>query len=108
LNVNPQALVRPEQDIGVPHGNLLLTFAEAVIGTDRASLDAARATLAEALGPAAISGASAIAGNFTKNDRVANALGIPVDPPVLKGTEDLREQLGLNDYASAQNTFRHM
>jgi len=100
--------VRPEQDIGVPHGNLLLTFAEAVIGTDRASLDAARATLAEALGPAAISGASAIAGNFTKNDRVANALGIPVDPPVLKGTEDLREQLGLNDYASAQNTFRHM
>ncbi|MBO22385.1 MAG: hypothetical protein CMM26_08465 [Rhodospirillaceae bacterium] len=106
--MNPQALVRPEQDIGVPHGNLLLTFAEAVIGTDRASLDAARATLAEALGPAAISGASAIAGNFTKNDRVANALGIPVDPPVLKGTEDLREQLGLNDYASAQNTFRHM
>ncbi len=100
--------MRPEQDIGVPHGNLLLTFAEAVIGTDRASLDAARATLAEALGPAAISGASAIAGNFTKNDRVANALGIPVDPPVLKGTEDLREQLGLNDYASAQNTFRHM
>ena len=26
----------------------------------------------------------------------------------LKGTEDLREQLGLNDYVSAANTFRHM
>jgi hypothetical protein len=106
--VNPEALVRPEQDIGVPHGDLLLAFAEAIIGTDRAALDAARTALAEALGPEAISGASAIAGNFTKNDRVANALGIPVDPPVLKGTEDLREQLGLNDYASAWNTFRHI
>ena len=73
-----------------------------------AALDTARAALAEALGPEAIAGASAIAGNFTKNDRVANALGIPVDPPVLKGTEDLREQLGLNDYASAWNTFRHI
>lgn len=106
--MNPEALVRPEQDIGVPHGDLLLAFAEAIIGTDRAALDTARTALAEALGPEAIAGASAIAGNFTKNDRVANALGIPVDPPVLKGTEDLREQLGLNDYVSAANTFRLM
>ena len=100
--------MRPELDIGVPHGDLLLTFAEAIIGTDRAALDSARAALVDALGPEAISGASAIAGNFTKNDRVANGLGIPVDPPVLKGTEELREQLGLNAYKSAENTFRHM
>jgi hypothetical protein len=106
--VNPEALVRPELDIGVPHGDLLLVFAEAIIGTDRAALDAARDALIKALGPEAISGASAIAGNFTKNDRVANGLGIPVDPPVLKGTEELREQLGINAYKSAENTFRHM
>mgnify|MGYP003991437679 FL=1 len=106
--MNPEALVRPELDIGVPHGDLLLVFAEAIIGTDRAALDAARDALIKALGPAAISGASAIAGNFTKNDRVANGLGIPVDPPVLKGTEELREQLGINAYKSAENTFRHM
>ena len=101
-------MLRPEQDVGVPHGDLLLTFAETIIGTDRAALNVARAGLAKALGPEAISGASAIAGNFTKNDRVANALGIPVDPPILKDTEDLREQLGLNHFASAQNTFRHL
>ncbi len=100
--------MRPELDTGVPHGDLLLDFAETIIGTDRAALDAARTALIEALGPEAIAGASAIAGNFTKNDRVANGLGIPVDPPVLQGTEELREQLGLNDYKSAQNTFRHM
>ena len=106
--MNPEALVRPELDIGVPHGDLLLVFAEAIIGADRAALDAARNALIKALGPEAIAGASAIAGNFTKNDRVANGLGIPVDPPVLKGTEELREQLGLNAYKSAENTFRHM
>ena len=105
--MNPEALVRPELDIGVPHGDLLLAFAETIIGTDRAALDAARDALAAALGAEAVSGASAVAGNFTKNDRVANGLGIPVDPPVLKGTEDLREQLGLNAYKSAENTFRH-
>ena len=45
--MNPEALVRPEQDIGVPHGDLLLAFAEAIIGTDRAALDTARTALAE-------------------------------------------------------------
>lgn len=106
--MNPECLVRPELDSGVPHGDLLLAFAEAVIGTDVAALDAARAAIAEAMGPAAVTGASAIAGNFTKNDRVANALGIPIDAMVFKGTEELREQLGLNDYRSAVNTFRHL
>ena len=34
-------------------------------------------------------------------------LGIPVDDMVLKATEDLRAQLGLDDFGSAVNTFRH-
>jgi len=106
--VNPEALVRPALDTGVPSGDVLLAFAEVIIGTDRAALDAARTALAEALGPAAVSGASAVAANFSKNDRVANGIGIPVDDIVFNGTEDLREQLGLNAYKSAENTFRHM
>lgn len=106
--MNPEALVRPELDSGVPAGDLLLAFAEAVIGTDVAALDAARAALADTLGPAAVVGASAVAGNFSKNDRVANGIGIPIDDMVFKGTEDLRAQLGLNAYKSAVNTFRHL
>jgi len=106
--VNPEALVRPELDTGVPSGDLLLAFAAAIIGTDRKALDDARAALAKALGPAAVSGASAVAGNFSKNDRVANGIGIPVDEMIFNGTEELREQLGINDYKSAENTFRHM
>ena len=105
--MNPEVLVRPEQDSGVPGGDVLLAYADAVIGPDLDALDKARDALAEALGPAAVSGAAAIAANFSKNDRIANGLGIPVDEMVLKATEDLREQLGLNDFGSAINTFRH-
>ena len=94
-------------EIGVPGGALLLAFADAIIGTDRAALDAARSALAEGLGPAAVPAAAAIAANFSKNDRIANGAGIPVDDMVLKVTGDIREQLGLNDYRSAFNTFRH-
>ena len=106
--MNPEALVRPELDSGVPAGDVLLAFAAAIIGTDQAALDQARAALKAAIGPAAVVGASAVAGNFYKNDRVANGIGIPIDDMVFKGTEELREQLGLNDYKSAVNTFRHL
>jgi len=85
----------------------LLEFAEAVIGPDRARLDAARNALAETLSRPTVTGASAIAGNFSKNDRIANAIGIPVDPNDLQPTKEMRAQLGLNDFKSAQNTFRH-
>ncbi len=91
----------------MPGGALLLAFADAVIGTDRAALDDARTALAEGLSPAAVSGASAIAANFSKNDRIANGVGIPIDEMVMKITGDIREELGLNDYRSAFNTFRH-
>jgi hypothetical protein len=105
--VNIEALIRPELDSGVPGGELLLAFADAIIGTDRAALDAARTALAEGLGSAAVTGASAVAANFSKNDRIANGVGIPVDDMIMKVTGDIRDQLGLNDYRSAFNTFRH-
>ncbi len=92
----------------MPGGELLLAFSDAVLGADPAALDSARSALAEELGPAAVSAAAAVAANFTKNDRIANGLGIPIDAIAMAGHEDLREQLGLNDFRSAVNTFRHL
>jgi hypothetical protein len=106
--VNPLALVRPELDTGVPHGEKLMAFADAIVGTDRGALDEARAAIADALGDVAVAGAAAIAANFSKNDRVANGIGIPIDEMVMKITEDIRAELGLNEYKSAENTFRHL
>ena len=108
MEINLEALVRPELETGVPGGNLLLAFSEAVIGTDRAKLDNTRTALAESLGPAAVSAAASIAANFSKNDRIANGCGIPVDPMIMEATKDIRDQLGLNNYRSAINTFRHI
>jgi hypothetical protein len=105
--VNLEALVKPELDIGVPGGAELLEFAGAVIGTDCARLDEARRMLGERLSPATVTGASAIAGNFSKNDRIANALGIPADPRDLEPTREMRARLGLDGFKSAVNTFRH-
>ena len=99
--------MRPEVESGVPGGAELLEFAEALIGTDRNRLDDARAALAARLMPASVTAASAVAGNFSKNDRIANAIGIPVDPSDLPSTKELRAALGLNDFGSAINTFRH-
>ena len=78
-----------------------------MIGRDRATLDEARATLAAELGPAAVTAAAAVAANFSKNDRIANGLGIPVDPLVMKATRDMRVAVGLDDFRSAANTLRH-
>ena len=84
-----------------------MAFSEALISSDRARLDDIRSAMADELGPESVSAASAIAANFSKNDRIANGCGIPVDPMVLKITVDIRAQLRLNDYRSAVNTFKH-
>ena len=107
MTINLEALVDPAQDIGVPGGAELLAFAEAAIGSDRPALDRAREAVAEIIGPRAVSAAAAIAANFSKNDRIANGCGIPVDPMVLKATADIRARLRLDEYRSAVNTFRH-
>tara|TARA_B110000263_G_C15096255_1_gene413127 strand:+ start:380 stop:751 length:372 start_codon:yes stop_codon:yes gene_type:complete len=107
LKINLEALIKPTLEIGVPGGKEILNFAEALIGTNRSTLDQTRLDLANALGPAAVSAASAIAANFTKNDRIANGCGIPSEPKMLKASKDIRANLGLNDYRSAENTFKH-
>ena len=86
----------------------MLAFSDALLGTKRSELDEARLALAKSLGPEAVSAASIIAATFTKNDRVANGTGIPAEPRMMEGNDDIRELLGLKEYRSAINTYRHM
>lgn len=108
LDVNLKAVVDTALDIEFPGGNELLAFADALLGPDPAALDAARETLEKNLGPAAVTAASIIAATFTKNDRVANGTGIPAEPRMFNGAKDIRDLLGLRNFRSAANTFRHM
>ena len=91
----------------MPHGAVLLRYCDALVETNVAALNAARDAVEVALGAAAIVGAAAVAANFTKNDRLANGLGIPIDDFMFKSTVELRAELGLNNYRTAINTFRH-
>ena len=106
--VDLKALVDRKLDISFPGGSELLAFSDAVLGPDLDELDSARTTLEKSLGPAAVSAASIIAATFTKNDRVANGTGIPAEPRMMEGAEDIRELLELKKFRSAINTYRHL
>lgn len=89
---------------GVAHAATLLAFADAVVGSDDEALARARAAVLHELGPAALVDAAAVASNFERMVRVADATGIPLDPPLVMLTEPLREELGINRFGAAANT----
>lgn len=73
---------------------------------DEAALADARDRLREALGPGGLVDAAAVASNFERMNRIADATGIPLDAPVAALSSDLRETLGLDRFASAAHTQR--
>ena len=99
-----RGIVDPTVEIGVENGDHLRTFTDSVLGADRAALGRARAALVAAMGPEALVSASVLVGNFSKNDRIANALGIPLEAQFVKDSEDFREDMGINAYKSAANS----
>ena len=92
-------------DSGVEHGRELVEFTAAVANGDDKALLAARSTLVEKMDPGAVVSASLIAANFSMLDRIANAIGVSLDEMMLKGSEDIRESLGINAYPSAANSI---
>ncbi len=57
------------------------------------------------MGPAAVVASAIIAADFSMVDRAANAIGIDVEPMVLKPSEDFRARFGINAFPSAANTL---
>ena len=92
-------------DERVPQGRALARFAEAVVSGSNAELDTARAELVAAVGDAAFVDAACVVGNFERMVRVADATGIPLDAAAAGATIELRQDLGLNDYAMATRTL---
>jgi hypothetical protein len=90
-------------DGGIPHGDRLLRFAEAVTRGEDAA-DAARLALRAAVGEAAFVDAAAIVGIFNGLVRTADAIGIPLDENTLHSSSGFRADLALNDFAGAANT----
>ena len=93
-----------QDDGGVPHGRLLVAFAEAVIGEDEAALTQARAALSEAISPAGLADAAAVVALFNAIDRIADATGVPLEAEKLAASADFRAALGVDRFDVAART----
>lgn len=89
---------------GVPFGSELIQFAETALGEDDEVIRKARDEVAEKMGNAAMVDAAGVIANFQRMVRIADGTGIPLDTPVAMMTDDVRGELGINDYGSAENT----
>ena len=102
-SLNLQGAVGPEADSGVPHGGLLTAFAEAAVRRTDA-LPGLRERVVVELGPQELVDAAGVVANFQRMVRIADGCGIPLDEFTRDATDDVREDLGLHEFASAANT----
>ena len=89
----------------VPFANELSQIGEAVASMDEARLSAARQALLKAAGPAVLVDAAGVAGNFQRMVRIADSMGIPVDSMDNEVQNQVREELGLYRFRSAENSM---
>src|SRR5437773_2821809 len=82
-------------DGGVAHGKLLIELVDAVID-ETADPAPARQRLVAAAGPGLLVEAGAVLGMFHLNDRVADAMGAPLDDFLIDYRRKIGEELGLD------------
>ncbi len=104
--VDLQAVTDDEARSGVAHGEALTRFADAIVDADPDPIRAARERVAREMGEHAVVDAAAVAANFQRMVRIADATGIPLDKPVAIFSADLREDLGIDRFGAAANTPR--
>ena len=95
---------RAESDGGVPHGARLLAFTDAVLGSDAEAIERERVALRAVVSPEAFVDVCALIASFNVVDRIADATGIPLDPMLYAMSGEVREELQLARFRSAENT----
>ena len=85
------------------HGGVLAAFAEAMVGEDNAVLAQARQQVVDAVGPESMIDAAGVASNFERMVRIADSTGIALDERTATLSQEARAELGLNQFAGAQN-----
>jgi len=101
--VDITAITRAQaSDGGVEHGAHLIDLVDVVIdeGADPAP---ARRRLVEAAGPGLLVEAAAVLGMFHLNDRVADAMGAPLDDLMIDYRRRLGAQMGIADGIQGRN-----
>jgi hypothetical protein len=91
-----RSLADPSIPTGIPGGNELLLFVDAVLlGGDT---DAARQAVVDALDGPSLVDAASVLGNFEMMNRVAEGSGIPIAQQVIDRNTELIETLGIGHF----------
>ena len=98
-NLEPVAGGNQAGDSGVPHSEILVALAEAVVADEASRLTDARLAALNVLGGDALVDAIAVAGYFDGIDRVADATGIPIDDYIVPISKEIRDSLGIDEFA---------
>jgi hypothetical protein len=81
---------------GLPHGELMNEFVEAICARDTARTAKARQAIVDILGESAMVDAAAVIAAFNAYPRMADATGIPLEDAKEAATVEMRQELGLN------------
>ena len=83
----------------VPHQDLLLDLAEAVVERDDGAAAALRPRMIEALGVAGYLDACGVVAGFHGFTRVADCAGVPLDERYLAEADAVKAQTGVREYS---------
>ncbi len=97
-DLDVRAIADPRHDVGVPGGNELIAFVDAVFGASGADPTDARAAVLTVLGPEALVDAASVYGNFHMMNRVAEASGIGVPGAFIAAEAETVAALGLDRF----------
>lgn len=92
------AIGDPSIPVGVPGGDELLSFVDALMDGNLVDLKRAQAAVIDTLGSEGLVEASSVFGNFEMMNRVAEGTGIPVPAQAIDRMRDKIEELGLNSF----------
>ena len=86
---------------GVSHGAELIAYADAVVARSE-NISATRMAIQASMGDAEVVDAAAVIANFQRMVRIADGTGIPIDGPMDVLSADLRHEIGINAFSSAE------
>ena len=103
--INLRAVLGEDPDgSGIDNAGALNSFVEAFINHDETALARARTVLVGEIGADGMIDAAAVAANFQRMVRIAEATGIPFDAQMSAMTKDIQDLLDLRRFPSARNT----
>lgn len=88
----------------IEFGVELMHFAGSLADGDEEALDLARKELQQVAGSDVLVDAAGVAGNFQRMVRIADAMGIPVDSMDNEMSNEIRKDLNLYRFQTAENS----